>query len=162
MARSPLTLKARALRYLFARDYSRTELAHNLAPHAHESGELRRLLDIFEATRLLFNFRFCDPLVIRRARRFGNSRNLTEVQSQGSGGTDLAAAKAEMIAGEVARARHDWQRKFGTAGRDAAERAKQMRFMLQRGFSHTAIKKVMQGAALPGHEMVLQDEPPDQ
>jgi regulatory protein len=45
---------------------------------------------------------------------------------------------------EEARAREVWLRKFGHAPVDAAERAKQVRFLQQRGFSHRAIRAAMQ------------------
>ncbi|MGB6053997.1 MAG: RecX family transcriptional regulator [Burkholderiaceae bacterium] len=38
-----------------------------------------------------------------------------------------------------------WQRKFARPPADAAERAKQIRFLLQRGFSQRAIREAMRG-----------------
>jgi regulatory protein len=39
-----------------------------------------------------------------------------------------------------------WRKKFGTAPENAAERGKQMRFLMSRGFGSEAIRKVISGA----------------
>ena len=54
--------------------------------------------------------------------------------------------KAGLAEGETARACEVWQRKFGTVAADQAERNKQMRFLLQRGFSQRAVQKALKGA----------------
>ncbi|MFN4103074.1 MAG: recombination regulator RecX, partial [Tepidimonas sp.] len=45
MAAAAPTLKARALRLLARRDYTRHELAQRLAPHAADAAELEAVLD---------------------------------------------------------------------------------------------------------------------
>jgi len=145
MARPTISLKARALRYLSAREHSRLELARKLARHAQEGDDIEQLLDMLEAAKFLSQSRFCDSLINRRGQRFGNSRIMAELQSHGVSGKDLSDAKVGLADGEVARARNVWQRKFGHADVGVANRAKQMRFMQQRGFSHQAIKVAMAG-----------------
>lgn len=149
MARPLVSLKARALRYLSAREHSRLELSRKLARHAQEGDDIEQLLDTLEAAKFLSQTRFCDSLINRRAKRFGNSRIMAELQSHGLNNEDLSAAKAALVGGEAARACEVWQRKFGHRGGDqiaVADRAKQMRFMQQRGFSLQAIKVAMSGA----------------
>jgi len=141
------SLKARALRYLAAREHSRPELARKLARHAQEGEDVEAVLDALEAAKLLSQERFSESLVHRRAARFGNSRILSELQSHGIGGAELGAIKAELAQDETARARAVWQRKFAHPPADAAERAKQIRFLLQRGFSQRAIRAAMRGGA---------------
>lgn len=48
---------------------------------------------------------------------------------------------------ELERAREVWRKKLGTPPVDAAERAKQMRFLASRGFGGEAIRKVVAGAS---------------
>lgn len=146
MPRPAISLKARALRYLSAREHSRSELARKLSRHAQEGDDVDQLLDWLVAAKFLSQERFCESLVNRRAKRFGNSRILAELQSHGVGSAALAELKADLVAGETARAVEVWQRKFGAAGVDAAARAKQMRFLMQRGFSHQAIRVAMTAA----------------
>lgn len=146
MPRPPISLKARALRYLAGREHSRPELARKLARHAGEQDDVDALLDWLEAQKFLSTARFSESLVHRRADRFGNSRILAELRSHGIADDGLAGLQDELAATEVDRAREVWQRKFGHPPADANERAKQMRFLQQRGFSHRAIRAALQPA----------------
>jgi regulatory protein len=73
---------------------------------------------------------------------------MAELQSHGIQGEALQEVKAGLNDSEAARAVEVWQRKFGTVAADAAERSKQMRFLMQRGFSQRAIRAAMQGRDL--------------
>ncbi|MES2296420.1 MAG: recombination regulator RecX [Pseudomonadota bacterium] len=145
MAAPQLSLKARALRYLSMREHSRLELARKLAPHVQEGEDIDALLDFLEANKWLSQERFSESLIHRRAARFGNSRIVAELQSHGVGGEALQELKCGLAESETARACAVWQRKFGAVAADAAERSKQARFLLQRGFSQSAVRKAMQG-----------------
>ncbi|CAL62749.1 Regulatory protein RecX [Herminiimonas arsenicoxydans] len=143
MAKLQVSLKARALRYLSAREHSRQELARKLARYAQEGDDIEALLDTLEAANFMSEARFSESLVNRRAARFGNSRILSELKSHNIDPDSLTEIKAALAQDEVARAREVWTRKFGVAASDANGRAKQMRFLLQRGFSHRAIQAAM-------------------
>lgn len=145
MVRQQLSLKGRALKYLSTREHSRLELGRKLARHAEEGDDVEALLDFLEKNNWLSQERFAESLVHRRAGRYGNSRVLSELQQHGVKGEDLAELKSELASTELARAREVWQRKFGRVAQDAAERSKQMRFMLARGFSGGAVRNAMQG-----------------
>lgn len=146
MAKLQMSLKARALKYLSAREHSRLELARKLARYAQESDDIEALLDALEAAKFLSESRFSESLVHRRAARFGNNRILSELQTHGIDGEALNDIKASLSQDEGARARAVWSRKFGHPPVDAAERAKQMRFLQQRGFSHSAIQAAIRAA----------------
>lgn len=143
MAKLQMSLKARALKYLSAREHSRLELTRKLSRYAQDSDDVEALLDALEAAKLLSQTRFSESLVHRRAARFGNQRILSELQSHGIEADTLDAIKATLAYDEVARAREVWRKKFNRAPADASERAKQMRFLLQRGFSQGAIQGAM-------------------
>jgi len=141
-----LSLKGRALRFLSMREHSRLELGRKLAKYAEEGDDVEALLDFLEKNNWLSQERFAESLVHRKAGRFGNSRVMAELKSHGLDGEALAEIKASLADSETMRASEVWQRKLGTVAADAAERAKQMRFLLQRGFSQRAAKVAMQGA----------------
>ena len=143
MAKLQISLKARALKYLSAREHSRLELARKLQRYAQESDDVEALLDTLEAAKLLSQSRFSESLVHRRAARFGNNRILSELQSHGIEGDALGDIKASLVQDEAVRAREVWRKKFNQAPADASERAKQMRFLQQRGFSQHAIQSAM-------------------
>lgn len=141
-----LSLKARALRYLSQREHSRFELGRKLAKYAQEDEDVDALLDFLEKNNWLSQERFAESLINRKASRYGNSRVVAELQSHGVTGDALVEIKAGLSDSETARAVEVWQRKFGTVATDAAMRAKQMRFLLQRGFSQRAARVAMQGS----------------
>ena len=55
--------------------------------------------------------------------------------------------KAGLAESETARCCEIWERKFGEVATDPEGRNKQMRFLLQRGFSQRAIRTAMKGTA---------------
>ena len=142
MAKTQMSLKARALRYLSMREHSRVELQRKLATHAQEGDDIDALLVWLEANKYLSQERFAESLVRRRAARFGNSRILFELQSHGIAGEALAELKGSLTE-EDSRATEALARKFANPPQDAQERAKYMRFLQQRGFSQRAIKAAL-------------------
>ena len=146
MPAPPLSLKARALRFLSMREHSRLELSRKLARHAEEGDDIEALLDFLEKNNWLSQERFAESLIHRKASRYGNSRVVAELQSHGVNGEALAELKSELAESETARAVEVWRRKFGTVAQDAHERAKQMRFLMARGFSQRAVREALKGA----------------
>ncbi len=145
-ASSKISLKARALRYLSAREHSRLELGRKLARYAQEGDDLDQLLDWLVAQKFLSDDRFAESLVNRRASRFGSSRILSELQSHGLNDATVSTLRISLLDGENERALDVWQIKFGSKPLTLEERAKQMRFLQQRGFSHSAIQFVVKAA----------------
>jgi regulatory protein len=141
----PVSLKARALRLLSTREHSRMELARKLARHAEEGDDIDALLDFLEKNNWLSQERFSESLIHRRSARYGNSRIVAELQSHGINGDALQELKAGLAEDETARCREVWRRKFGSVPEDAQQRSKQVRFLMQRGFSQRAVRAAMQG-----------------
>ena len=151
----PLSLKARALRWLAQRDHSRVELRRKLVRAARardapdESApdpgpEVDALLDWLVQQRHLSEARFVESRVHARSARFGNRRILQELAQHGMA-PDAATAE-QLRTSEAARARAVWLRKFGSAPpADAAARARQMRFLASRGFSAEVVRRVVAG-----------------
>ncbi|OWW20840.1 recombination regulator RecX [Noviherbaspirillum denitrificans] len=146
MAKLQMSLKARALKYLSAREHSRLELGRKLARYAQEGDDVEALLDALEAAKFLSQSRFSESLINRRAARFGNSRILSELQAHGIDGDALQDVKSGLLDDEASRACEVWRKKFRSPPVDAAERAKQMRFLQQRGFSSSAIRAALSAA----------------
>lgn len=137
------SLKARALRYLSAREHSRVELARKLARYAGEGDDIEALLDSLEGAQFQSDQRFTENLVHRRAGRFGTSRIMAELGQHKIDPDTLSELKSRLNEDEVARALAVWRKKFGRAAQDAQERAKQVRFLAQRGFSGRSISAVL-------------------
>lgn len=146
LPRQPLSLKARALGYLSRREHSRAELRRKLAPHAESADEVEALLDWLEGENWLSNARFAESVVHRRAGRYGTARLMQELKTHQLDDQALGEVKAQLQASEAARAKAVWERRFGRPPVDMAERAKQVRFMMARGFSRAVVSRIIQGA----------------
>lgn len=138
-----LSLKGRALRYLAAREHSRTELERKLRIHEEAPGQLAQVLDELQAKDFISETRVVASVIHRRAGRFGAARIKYELQQKGLGAEAVAEAVGSLKASELERAREVWRKKFEGPAADAAGRAKQMRFLAARGFSGEVICKVM-------------------
>lgn len=145
MAAPPPSLKARALRFLSIREHSRLELGRKLSKYAEQGDDVGALLDFLEKNNWLSQERFSESLIHRRGARYGNSRIVAELQSHGVDGEALRELKSGLANTEVERACEVWRRKFGEVAADAEGRSKQMRFLMQRGFSQKAVRAAMRG-----------------
>jgi regulatory protein len=141
-----ISLKGRALRLLAGREHSRAELQRKLRVHETEPGELAKALDELEAKGFINEQRVLESVVHRRAARLGAARVRQELQAKGLDSQAVAEAVAGLQGSEETRAREVWRKKFGSPPGDAAERGKQMRFLLTRGFSAEAVRRVVRGA----------------
>ena len=146
MAGTPLSLKGRALRLLSQREHSRVELERKLAAHEAVPGELASALDELQARGFISEARVAASVVYRRAGRLGAARLRQELEGKGREGALVEQTLAELRGSEVERARAVWTRKFGAPPAGAAERAKQMRFLLARGFAAEVARRVLAAA----------------
>jgi regulatory protein len=140
-----LSLKGRALRLLSGREHSRAELERKLAGHEEEPGQLRRVLDELQAKGFIDHRRVAESLVHRRAGKLGAMRVRQELVAKGLEDSLVAQALAGLKATELQRARDVWLRRFGEPPSDAAEHAKQARFLAARGFSGEIVRRVLGG-----------------
>jgi len=144
-ARPEPTLKARALRALARREHSRAELERKLAPHAESAEQLHALLDRLVETGLLSNERFAQSVVHRRASTRGAAVIRHELRAHGLADEVVSAQVASLEENEFARARALWLRRFGALPQSLPERARQMRFLLSRGFSGEVVGRIVGG-----------------
>ncbi|MFC3532850.1 recombination regulator RecX [Vogesella facilis] len=143
MAETGKSLKARAVDLLSRREYSRLELKRRLASFAESAEELDALLDELATNRWQSDSRFAEQFASSRARKYGNRRIEMEMRERGIDRDTIR----DTLSGqdELATAREQWRKKFGQPPADAAERAKQMRFLAGRGFGMDIIRKVIAG-----------------
>lgn len=146
MAFGAPSLKGRALRLLGQREHSRAELERKLARFEEEPGTLAQALDELAAKDFISEARVVESVLHQRAARLGSARLKQELQGKGIGDEAIAQALAGLKDTELERARAAWRRRFEAPPRDAAERAKQMRFLLARGFSGEVAGRVLRGA----------------
>ena len=140
------SLKGRALRLLSQREHSRQELERKLRPFEEVPGELAQALDFLQAKDFINEQRVLESVVNRRASKLGASRVKQELQAKGLDPQAVSDALQGLRETELDRAREVWRKKFGQPAIDANERARQMRFLLTRGFAAEAVRRVVSGA----------------
>ena len=145
--RDRLSLKARAVGYLSRREYSRLELQKKLRRYLKEfetEDDLQSVLDDLEQKGYLSDERFAKSRVRVRSNRYGNMRLAYELKNNGVSADLINSAIEELGVSEYDRAKQLWQKRFGEAPSDFKERAKQMRYLLARGFSMETARRVVQ------------------
>lgn len=140
------SLKARALKFLSMREHTRLELERKLRAHAESPEQLSEALDALQAKGFINEARVVESVLHRRAARLGASRVRQELQAKGVADAAMADAMEHLRSTELARAREVWNKKFGHPPTDAKERAKQMRFLISRGFGAEVVRRVVQDA----------------
>ena len=152
MSFGALSVKGRALRYLAQREHSRAELERKLAravqdlPEGSAQAQISAALDELAAKGLLSEERTAQSVLLSQGRRFGTRRLRQTLQAKGLAPELVANTLQQARGTELERAREVWLRRFGQPPADAAERARQMRFMAGRGFESDVIRRVVQGA----------------
>jgi len=144
-ARPPLSLKGRALRLLGQREHSRLELERKLGSYEEAPGQIARVLDELQAKGFIDHQRVAESVVHRRAGKLGAMRIRQELMAKGLDAESVATTMAGLKETELQRARTVWQKKFAAHGADAAERARQARFLAARGFSADVVRRVVAG-----------------
>jgi regulatory protein len=146
MAFDQASLKGRALRLLSSREHSRLELERKLQQYEVASGELAAALDDLQAKGFISEQRVLESVVNRRAAKLGAARIKQELQAKGLTPEAIAEAVSDLRTSEFVRARDVWRKKFAGQPQDATERARQMRFLVSRGFAGDTVRRVVSGA----------------
>ncbi|HCY16025.1 MAG: recombination regulator RecX [Curvibacter sp. GWA2_64_110] len=152
MAFDQPSLKGRALRLLSTREHSRAELERKLVRFEQAPGELTQALDELQAKGFISEQRVVESVLHRRAAKLGAARIRQELQDKGLDRALVEQALAGLKDSELVRAREVWCRKYDAAPANPAERARQQRFLLTRGFSAEVVRQVLVGAGAQDDE----------
>ena len=142
---SKKNLETRAMRYLVRREYSRQELAQKLSTNANasDSQELETVLDALEQKGFLSAQRVVEQTAHLRRARYGSQRIIHELKTKGIDAHLIDEIVPTLQATENETASTVWQKKFGRLPATREEYAKQMRFMMSRGFSVETVRKIL-------------------
>ena len=143
MAFSAPSLKGRALRLLSQREHSRAELERKLKKYEEDPGTLAQALDELAAKDFISEARVVQSVLHQRAARLGAARVRQELLHKGIAPEAVAEAVAGLQGSEFDRALEVWKRRFGVPPQDATERARQVRFLMARGFAGAVVAKVL-------------------
>ena len=142
-------LRQKAIRLLARRERSRAELERLLGRHCGEDHDRGPLLDELDARGWLSEPRLAAQVVHSRRSRAGAARIRQELARRGVGAEVIAQATAGLEAGDLATALALWRRRFGKPAGEPAERARQVRFLLNRGFGYGVALEVLRIGADP-------------
>ena len=137
-----MTLRERALNLLARREHSRAELTRKLAPHG-EAEEIATLLDDLQQRGQLSDVRYAEALAHARSGKHGSRGLAHELREKGVDELLIGAAIEAARADDLMAARAIWSRKFGKPATDAREKARQYRFLINRGFPPEVVKSVV-------------------
>ncbi|MBP7607243.1 MAG: regulatory protein RecX, partial [Giesbergeria sp.] len=108
---------------------------------------LERVLDDLQAKGFISQERVVASVLNRRAAHLGAARVRQELQSKGIDAALVKDAVAGLQDSELERARAVWLRRFGDSPpQDARQWARQMRFLMARGFSGDVVRRVVPDA----------------
>ena len=146
-ARDPARIRAAALRLLARREHSVQELTAKLLVRGFEAEPVTAAVGALTTKNLVSDARFVDEFVAARLRRGSGPAKIREELrgrgvEQGLVDATLGAQRESWLAiAEAAR-----RKRFGAAlPRGFQERARQARFLQQRGFTAEQIRQVMKG-----------------
>ncbi|MFZ0105508.1 MAG: recombination regulator RecX [Thiobacillus sp.] len=139
----PDELRERAMRLLARREHSRAELGRKLGLAGFDACDIQPLLDEFEEKRWLSDRRFAESYVADHRARAGAVKLAFDLRQRGIADNIIEAVLSDNRDSELERAQAVWQKKFGSAPADLAEKARQMRFLQSRGFAAEVIRRVV-------------------
>ena len=151
--RPPRTLKQRAIGMLARREYSRAELAARLAAGGANRDEIDPVLDELERAGYLSDTRFAAAVVRQKSGGYAKRAIAHALREKG---VAAPAAKEALAAldgdDEFAQALALWQRRFGKPPADEREKARQVRFLVSRGYATSIVFRVLRAAGARADE----------
>jgi len=146
-ALSASQLKARAVRWLAMREYTRTELAHKLKSYTDIPEDIETALDDLEREGWQSDARFAQSFQRVKATKQGSALIAQGLRQKGIAPELITETLEQLKSTELERAKSVWDKKFGKTGisSDPKEKAKQGRFLMSRGFGAGVIRRVISG-----------------
>jgi regulatory protein len=141
--RQPRTLEQRALALLARREYARAELRERLLAAGAARDDVDATLERLAAQGYLSDDRYARAVVLRKEGGYSKRAIGAELRAKGVAAETSVAAVAEIDADDQATLVALWRRRFGRAPADDREKARQVRFLQSRGFSLSAILKLL-------------------
>lgn len=117
-----------------------------LAPHCADAHTVSVLLDDLQARGWLSETRLAEQLIDSRRSRASAARIRHEMARRGLAVDIIADATVGLDANDLATALTLWRKRFREPAADRTERERQLRFLLNRGFSQAVALKVLRTA----------------
>ncbi len=140
-------IRNRMIGLLARREHSRAELLHKLAERGYDWQQTESVLEQLAQENLQSDTRFAESFVYSRVQRGAGPQKIrAELRERGIEDVLIQAALDAVDADWYALAQQAWQKRFGQPPEDYAARAKQARFLQNRGFGHEHIQFALDSA----------------
>ena len=144
MTDNPINLKAKAIDFLSRRDYSYSELYTKLKKYTDDLDAIKAVVDEMVEKKYLNEERFIENFIHSKNKKYGSLKIKHLLHDKVNNRELVNELYQQAEIDELNIAQQIWQRKFhGQVVTTANERAKQIRFMLSRGFSLDLILKLL-------------------
>lgn len=147
----------RAVGLLSRREHSKRELRQKLL-RGLQPGETAEMVEEalakLESRGYLSDERYAQLKSAFAAPRLGNARIARELRAKGVSDELVRGAIESIAEPEEVRAYRVWQRRYDEIAKDRKERDRQIRYLLYRGFSMSAVMAVVRGDVHPDEENV--------
>ena len=137
------SLKAQAIRLLARREYARAELESRLVSAGADRAEACSTLDDLGAQGLISDQRFARALVGKKAGSYARRSIAGALKAKGVAPHEIEDALREADLDDDKALAALWQRRFGQLPASDREKARQVRYLQSRGFSLSAIFKLL-------------------
>ena len=129
------SLRSRALSFLARREHSRAELHRKLSAHALDGEDVDALLDELAMKGWLSDARYAEQTIRSKARRFGPRKLAWELRAKGVDEDSIAAGLRAAGIDGVSSIEAVWKSRFRAMPANDREKARQVRFLVGRGFA---------------------------
>ena len=146
--KAKISLLGRGIRYLSLREHSEAEIRKKLHPYAENEEELNHVILQLKSKNFLSNERFSDSLIYKKANTLGSHRIAYELRQHDLDPEIISKHLVNLNKSESRRAYDVWLKKFGTLAKEPKDLAKQIRFMVSRGFDQELVYRIVRGKTL--------------
>jgi regulatory protein len=146
--KAKVSLLGRGIRYLSMREHSEAEIRKKLHPYAENEEELNHVILQLKSKNFLSNERFSDSLIYKKANTLGSHRIAYELRQHDLDPEIISKHLVNLNKSESRRAYDVWLKKFGTLAKEPKDLAKQIRFMVSRGFDQELVYRIVRGKTL--------------
>jgi regulatory protein len=146
--KSKISLLGRGIRYLSLREHSEAEIRRKLHLYAENEEELNTVINQLKIKNFLSNERFSESLVYKKANTLGNHRLAQELRKHDLEPEIINKHLLDLKKSESKRAYEVWLKKFGSLAKEPKDLAKQIRFMVSRGFDQEIVYRIVRGKTL--------------
>jgi regulatory protein len=148
-SRPPRSLKERAIALLARREYARAELRERLLAGGATRDEVDAVLEELAGLGYLSDERYARAVVHQKQGGYSKRAIGAALKAKGVTAEASAAAVAEIDTDDQAALVALWRRRFGRAPDNERDKARQVRFLQSRGFSLSAIFKLLREPPTP-------------